>query len=168
MQQNYARVTGISEPLSLDSLVEDALRMSAGNLERKGIEVERDYEATDPVFGERHKVLQILINFIRNAKHALAEGAPAKKRLTVRTHRMGPDTLGVSITDNGLGIPQENLTRIFSHGFTTRKDGHGFGLHSAALAAKELGGRIIAASDGPARGATFTLELPLAQMEVAA
>jgi two-component system NtrC family sensor kinase len=61
-----------------------------------------------------------------------------------------------------VGIAPENLTRIFSHGFTTRTDGHGFGLHSAALAAQQMGGRLTAQSDGPGRGATFTLELPVA------
>jgi signal transduction histidine kinase len=59
------------------------------------------------------------------------------------------------------GFHQENLIRIFSHGFTTRKDGHGFGLHSGALAAREMGGRLSVQSEGPGRGATFTLELPL-------
>jgi signal transduction histidine kinase len=64
------------------------------------------------------------------------------------------------VADNGIGIPAENLTRIFNHGFTTRKNGHGFGLHSGALAAKEMGGALAVHSDGPGCGATFTLELP--------
>ena len=59
-----------------------------------------------------------------------------------------------------MGIAPENLTRIFSHGFTTRREGHGFGLHSGALAAREMDGRLVASSDGPGKGATFTLELP--------
>ena len=67
----------------------------------------------------------------------------------------------VSIADNGVGIAPENLTRIFAHGFTTRKDGHGFGLHSGALAAQEMGGTLTAESEGPGRGATFTLTLPI-------
>ena len=62
--------------------------------------------------------------------------------------------------DNGIGIPPENLTRIFNHGFTTRKDGHGFGLHSGALAAKEMGGSLTVHSGGTGQGAAFTLELP--------
>jgi len=66
------------------------------------------------------------------------------------------------VIDNGIGIPPENMGRIFNHGFTTRDSGHGFGLHSAALAAQELGGSLRAESDGPGRGATFVLELPLA------
>jgi signal transduction histidine kinase len=65
------------------------------------------------------------------------------------------------VIDNGEGIAAENLTRIFAHGFTTKKDGHGFGLHSCVLAAREMGGSLLAASDGPGRGAAFTLVLPL-------
>jgi len=165
MQQNYARITGLAEPLPPDHLVEDALRMTVSNPEQEGIEIVREYDAKDLVFAERHKVLQILVNLFGNAKQALDEGAPAQKRLTVRTRRIGKDTVALTVTDNGAGIPNENLTRIFGHGFTTRKDGHGFGLHSAALAAKEMGGRLIAESGGLSHGATFTLELPVAQME---
>jgi signal transduction histidine kinase len=65
------------------------------------------------------------------------------------------------VIDNGVGIPAENLTRIIAHGFTTRKNGHGFGLHCGALAAREMGGALTAQSEGPGRGATFVLELPL-------
>jgi signal transduction histidine kinase len=73
----------------------------------------------------------------------------------------GHNRVKISVIDNGIGIPRQNLTQIFAHGFTTRKDGHGFGLHSGALAAKELGGALLVHSDGPGQGAVFTLELPL-------
>jgi two-component system, NtrC family, sensor kinase len=168
MQQNYARVTGHTEPMPPETLVEDALRMTTANLQRSGIEVIRKYESKDSILAERHKVLQILVNLIRNAQHAITEARPEKKQLTVRIHHAGPRTLAITVSDNGIGIPPENLTRIFSHGFTTRKDGHGFGLHSAALSAQQMGGCIVAHSDGPGRGASFSLELPLGQMEVAA
>jgi C4-dicarboxylate-specific signal transduction histidine kinase len=113
------------------------------------------------VIVERHKVLQILVNLIRNAKYACDESGRRDKRLVVRV-TSGDGCVKISTTDNGIGIPPENLTRIFNHGFTTRKDGHGFGLHSGALAAKEMGGTLVAQSDGPGTGASFTLSLPLA------
>jgi two-component system NtrC family sensor kinase len=78
----------------------------------------------------------------------------------VRLEAVGHTRFRFQVTDNGVGIAADNLTRIFQHGFTTRKEGHGFGLHSAALTARELGGSLAAASEGPGRGATFTLELP--------
>jgi signal transduction histidine kinase len=151
-----------------DSLVEDALRMTMANLQRHSIEVIRKFETRDVIVAERHKVLQILVNLIRNAQHAITEAASADGQLTVRIHHAGPRILAITVSDNGIGIPPENLTRIFSHGFTTRKDGHGFGLHSAALAARQMGGCIVAHSDGPGHGASFSLELPLAELEVAA
>jgi len=114
-----------------------------------------------PITVEKHKVLQILVNLIRNAKHACDESGRKDKQVTVRIAK-GGGRITVSVTDNGVGIPPENMTRIFNHGFTTRKDGHGFGLHSGALAAKEMGGSLSVTSDGLGHGATFTLELPVA------
>jgi C4-dicarboxylate-specific signal transduction histidine kinase len=110
---------------------------------------------------EKHKALQILVNLIRNARHACTDSERADKCVTVRlTHSAG--WMRISVSDNGVGILPEHLTRVFNHGFTTRKNGHGFGLHSGALAAKEMGGKLTAHSDGPGRGAMFTLELPVA------
>ena len=110
---------------------------------------------------DKHKVLQILVNLIRNAKYAMDATARRDKRLTVSI-RLNPENfVELSVTDNGIGISRDNLTRIFSHGFTTKRDGHGFGLHSGAIAAREMGGRLYARSDGANQGATFILELPL-------
>jgi PAS domain S-box-containing protein len=162
MQQNYARVVGVTEKVKVTDLVEDALRLNSGTLARHEVELAREYEPELPeVIVERHKVLQILVNLIRNAKYACDESGRRDKRLVVRV-TSGDGCVKISTTDNGIGIPPENLTRIFNHGFTTRKDGHGFGLHSGALAAKEMGGTLVAQSDGPGTGASFTLSLPLA------
>jgi signal transduction histidine kinase len=168
MQQNYARVAGLMETVPPETLVDDALRMTTGSLQRHHIEVIRDYEECVPVNVERHKVLQILVNLIRNAKHSLDEASPASKLLTIRIRKTDDGFVAIVIQDNGTGIAPENLTRIFSHGFTTRKGGHGFGLHSAALAAQQMHGRLAAVSDGLGKGASFTLELPLASTEVPA
>jgi C4-dicarboxylate-specific signal transduction histidine kinase len=112
------------------------------------------------VLADKHKILQILVNLIRNAKYALDDGSPAEKKMILRVAANGDRQVKISVADNGVGIPAENLTRIFGHGFTTRKDGHGFGLHSGAMTAKELGGSLTAHSDGPGKGAAFTLEIP--------
>ena len=159
MQQSYASVSGVSETAAVSDLAEDALRMNASALARHGLSVVRAYEPGLMVTVERHKVLQILVNLIRNAKYACDDSGRTDKQVTVRTSREG-DRIRIAVIDNGIGIPRENLIRIFAHGFTTRKDGHGFGLHSGALAAKELGGALAVHSDGPGLGATFTLELP--------
>ena len=161
MQQNYAKVRGATETVIVTDLVEDAFRMNRAALDRHEVQLCREYDSTHvaKITVEKHKVMQILVNLVRNAKYACSESGQPDKRVTVRVTN-GDDRIRISLVDNGVGIVEENLSRIFSHGFTTRKNGHGFGLHSAALAAQEMGGTLTAYSDGPGRGATFTLELP--------
>jgi PAS domain S-box-containing protein len=159
-QQNYARNAGVLENVHLRDLVEDALTMHKGALGRHSVKVIREYSDAPPILVDKHRVLQILINLLHNAKYAVDEGGAPEKRVTVRVGKNGGNTVRVSIIDNGIGIPPENLSRIFEHGFTTRKSGHGFGLHSGALTARELGGVLTAHSDGLGTGAKFVLELP--------
>lgn len=161
MQQNYAKVSGVFENLPLDRLVEDAIAMNYGAFERHGVAVERHFAPAPHARVDRHKVLQILINLIRNAKYALDDVDKPDKTITISIDRADDQVL-VAVADNGIGIPAENLDRIFGHGFTTRKTGHGFGLHSGALAAKEIGGSLSVHSDGIGHGATFTLALQVA------
>jgi PAS domain S-box-containing protein len=161
MQQNYAKISGMAETVTLEDLVEDAVKMHGASYARHGIVLERDFEKLPPVEVDKHKVLQILVNLLHNSKHACDATNQSEKRVTIRIHASGTDRVKIEVADNGVGIAPENLTRIFSQGFTTRKGGHGFGLHSGVLAAKEMGGTLTAASDGPGRGAAFTLELPL-------
>jgi len=165
MQQSYAQVSGLSETVNITELVEDALRMNAGAFTRHEILLVREYAPHEPAITvERHKVLQILVNLVRNAKYACDESGRTDKRLTVRVAN-GGGRVKISIMDNGVGISPDNLTRIFNHGFTTKKDGHGFGLHSGALAAREMGGSLNVHSDGSGQGATFTLELPVSSAD---
>jgi PAS domain S-box-containing protein len=165
MQQSYAKVSGVTETVSATDLVEDALRMNDGAFTRHEVRVVREFSDVPPITTEKHKVLQILVNLMRNAKYALDEGGRSEKLMRVRVERNGHGTIKISVIDDGVGIPPENLTRIFNHGFTTRKAGHGFGLHSGALAARELGGSLTAHSNGPGLGAVFTLELPASRPE---
>jgi C4-dicarboxylate-specific signal transduction histidine kinase len=160
-QQNYARIFGVAESVYLPDLVEDALRMNEESLARHQVQVVRDYAAGLPrITMDKHKALQVITNLIRNAKNACDDSTQPVRRLTVRVGQE-EGRIKVSVSDNGVGIAEENITRIFSHGFTTRKDGHGFGLHSGAISAQEMGGKLTATSDGLGRGATFTLELPV-------
>lgn len=159
VQQGYAHVSGVKEITSIQALVEDSLQMNINSLGHHGIKLVREFDAVPPINIDKHKVLQILVNLVRNAKHACQESSRPDKMITMRIAE-GSGRIRISVTDNGAGILHENLTRIFNHGYTTRKDGHGFGLHSGALAAKEIGGSLVAHSEGLGKGATFTLELP--------
>lgn len=168
MQQSYAGTAGVEETVVLADLMEDAMMLNASSLGKHEIEVIRDYIPFPPVQIQKQKVLQILVNLIRNARDALVDSGAKDRRLTLRI-RIGdePDKIvEIDVIDNGVGIREENLTKIFSHGFTTKKHGHGFGLHSSANAAQELGGKLTAYSDGPGQGAVFTLELPFKPVEV--
>ena len=160
MQQSYAKVSGVLENLAPHELVEDALRMSSASLAHHRIELVREFDPVPPVLVDRHKVLQILVNLVSNAKNAL-DARPQGRRLTVRIAHGENHLVRVEVVDNGAGIALENLTRIFQHGFTTRKSGHGFGLHSGANAARELGGNLTVHSEGPGHGAIFILKLPV-------
>jgi ligand-binding sensor domain-containing protein/signal transduction histidine kinase len=160
MQQSYAQVSGIVDKQSIPTLVEDALRMHAAALARHQVHVIRQFDPVPDAVVDKHKILQILVNLISNAKYALSESAATERRLTLGVKRDGDNLVRVSVADNGVGIPEENLDRIFSLGFTTRQKGHGLGLHSAFFAAREMGGTLLVHSDGPGKGATFTLVFP--------
>ena len=163
MQQAYATTAGLVEPLDPRALMEDALRINADSLHRHQVEVRQDFHPVPGIFAEKAKVLQILVNFIRNAQHACDEANPSRKQIVLQLDTTPErDRVRLTVQDNGIGIPAENLTRIFGHGFTTRANGHGFGLHSAANAAREMKGVIKVHSAGPGQGASFTLELPAA------
>lgn len=161
-QQKNAKIGGATEAIAPTELVEYALSMTEASLHRHGIVVSREYMQTQPVHVPRQRVLQILVNLIRNAKDSMLEKDDPKKQLIVGVRASAADRAQIFVSDNGLGIDRENLDRIFSFGFTTKQSGHGFGLHSSILAAKELGGSLTAQSPGPGRGATFVLDLPTA------
>lgn len=163
LQQDFAKTPhGVAERLSLVDVIEDALRIEQPSYQRYGIAIDRQFAALDAVLCDRHKILQIVTNLVSNARHAVSQQPSERRRVTVRVHKIGRDHV-IDVEDSGCGIPQANLSRVFSLGFTTRADGHGFGLHSSACSAAELGGKLTCHSDGPDRGAQFRLTLPLAE-----
>ena len=164
MQQSYAVTTRIIDPVQVRELVEDALRMNQESMAQRQIAVVKEFADVPPVLLDKHSMLQILVNLIANARQALdsVTDRPRRMMLGVDVAGVDPDRrLLVRVADNGEGIAAENLSRLFVHGFTTRQNGHGFGLHSCALAAKNMRGKLMAHSDGPGKGAMFTLELPM-------
>ena len=159
-QQSHATVSGLIEVIAIIDLLEIAMEMNVEAFARHRIQVVRNYSAKPLVAVDKHNILQILVNLIRNAKAALVTSQKDDKCLTLGVDLYKDHHVTITIRDNGIGIAPENLTRIFSFGFTTKNDGHGFGLHSGALSAKESGGSLTAFSNGIGKGAVFTLELP--------
>ncbi|MBA7659366.1 Adaptive-response sensory-kinase SasA [subsurface metagenome] len=166
MQQSYAKVSGVEVQTSLSKLAEDAIQINIAGLERHGTRLIREFDELGDVEIDKQKVLQVLVNLISNAKYALSGSKREEKLLTIRIYKHGEDRFRIEVADNGVGISEDNLTKIFSHGFTTKEHGHGFGLHSCALASKEMGGSLTVHSEGLGQGATFTLELPFKPVEV--
>jgi len=165
LQQSHAKAKGLIEATSIAELVENTLQINAEALTRDNVQVKRNLATLPILMLDRHKVLQILTNLISNATYAMSESGRPDKVLTIHAKETKSGRLRIDVCDNGVGIPPENLTRIFEHGFTSKKKGYGFGLHSTALSANELNGWIAARSGGPGKGAVFTVELPLQTQE---
>jgi two-component system NtrC family sensor kinase len=162
-QQPLARSTSALEEIDPTSVMEDALRINGAALQQHGIQIERRFGQVAAITADRHQIVQVLVNFVSNAVRSLVEHAAGDKTLvvTIGTEGADGDRIRWQVQDNGVGIPAENLTRIFQFGFTTKRQGRGgLGLHTAALAANLMAGSLHVHSDGIGRGATFYLELP--------
>ena len=161
-QQNFAGRSGALERLSLATIIDQAISISNQALAPAGIEIVHEPEPLPDFDLDSTRLLEVLVNLFQNAKQAIRGQRRGRGRIEVITE-LSPDssTVRVCVKDDGPGIAPENLARIFQHGFTTRREGHGFGLHTSANAAKEMGGRLWAESEGLGRGATFNLEIPV-------
>jgi signal transduction histidine kinase len=162
IQQDYARGGSHVESIELASIVDDALTTIRDASASANILIEKSIVQQHEVCGDRHKLLQILINLVSNATHALSASEANDRRISIR---VGQDdvTTTIAVEDSGIGIAEEDMTKIFQLGFTTKRNGHGFGLHSSALLAIEMDGRLTVASQGRGCGATFTLAFPHSQ-----
>jgi signal transduction histidine kinase len=163
MQNGYARSGGVLEEIEVATLIEQAIGLGCGDTERHGVEIVRRVAPEFAVTIDRHRVLQILVNLLANARDSIAQhtksGTATDRRITV-TAAVEPSWLALTVEDTGGGIAPESLLKIFSAGFTTKPKGHGYGLHSSALAAEQLGGTLRCSSEGLGRGATFVLRVP--------
>ncbi|MBC7782872.1 MAG: histidine kinase, partial [Burkholderiales bacterium] len=162
-QQSMAKKSDVQTPVDVAKLIETAINMQ-GPRQFDGVQIERNYSEDQSVLLDQHKVLQILINLISNARQAVACRAAGERKIGLCVEiDSGPDGSRVrfGVSDNGVGIARQNLAKIFAHGFTTKKEGHGFGLHGSANSAREMGGTLTVASEGIDQGATFTLEIPV-------
>ncbi len=161
LQQSKARVQQSIEDLDPESMFQEALRVNAVSVKRHQIHIKRDFENGATVPANRHMVLQILVNLVANAIEAMADIEILQRVLILKASRCANDTLCFSVKDRGIGINSEMRQKVFDYGFTTRKTGHGFGLHSCLELAGQMEGSLSAESEGLGMGATFLLSLPL-------
>ncbi|WP_428261732.1 sensor histidine kinase [Haliangium sp.] len=159
-QQAYGRQGSVSEPCTVAELVDVAMSLHAPSWARHGITVERHLTELPPLVTNKNQVIEILVNLIGNARHALESCDHPDKRLALRGEPVGEDWVRIVVEDNGVGIAPEVMPKLFELGFTTKADGTGLGLHAGANAAQRLGGRLSCDSEGPGKGARFILELP--------
>lgn len=160
LQQAFSKNVSLIESTRLQQVIEDAIQINAVALDRHRINVTCQLEPLPPIPCDRHRLLQIVVNLLSNAKNAAGAAEQEEKHVLVSLKKAAPGTIRIEVSDNGIGIPEDKLTDIFTFGFTTRKEGHGYGLHTAALNARQLGGTLVALSGGPGQGATFRLDLP--------
>lgn len=159
-QQSFAVKTSLEEELQLAERLEEAVRITQqASHQDPDLKIIREYEELPDVLVDKHRLLEILVNLVQNARQSMWQSdAPSTLRLSIERHG---ERVRIRVSDSGAGIPADVLPKIFNLGFTTKKKGHGYGLHTAANAAAEMGGTLHAESDGPGRGATFVLDLPM-------
>ncbi len=161
-QQSLSGQSGITSMIDIREVVRDALTIHAGALKRSSVCVLEDHEKDLVWQGDRSKLAQIILNLVVNAEEALVCSSALERLLSIRTFSGTDGSVEIRISDNGIGMTPETMGKLFTYGFTTKSSGHGFGLHSSALAAQELHGSLRAFSDGPDLGITFFLTLPSA------
>ena len=159
-QQDLAKPNGITEPISIVALVEEALVANQELLEASQIEVSREFHEIPQLIVDKYQVLEVMVDVIRNACQAMA--SVTAKHLVVRAKLIPgpPDSVCLEVQDSGVGIVPEDLIKIFGQGYSAKNGGRGMSLHSGALIAKNIGGALRAHSEGLGHGATFSLDLP--------
>lgn len=160
-QQSYAIRSELVEWTSASEQLDQALKICDRALSVDlELQVVKEYDDDVRIRVDKHKLLEILVNLIQNARQSMQDARAHPRRLTLRTRR-ADGSICIEVSDSGKGIEEEHLVQMFTLGFTTKPSGHGFGLHTSANAATEMGGSLTASSDGPGRGATFSLTLPI-------
>ncbi|MDQ8187276.1 ATP-binding protein [Pelagicoccus sp. SDUM812002] len=159
-QQTHAKRVGVEQEVHIAELLESALTVTLGESYENSYTIERDYDWDLVSYTDKHLVLDVVINLIKNAKESMSHLAAKQRLLRLSCRSAELNKTQISITDNGSGIAPESKSKLFTHGFTTKSDGHGFGLHGSANALKSIGGSLKLESEGPAKGATATIALP--------
>ena len=159
-QQQFASSSSAYEWATVSDLIEDTININREIIDQHNFNIIKEFESINDVNIEKFKVMQILVNLISNAKDAILESKTKNPTIILRVRNLNEDNIEITVQDNGIGISEEIHKKVFSYGFTTKKTGHGFGLHSCALTAKEMGGSLVMQSNGHKFGAKFILVIP--------
>lgn len=161
--QAMAKSAGQAEQISLANVLSHAMELSFQPGDEKWITIRPNYQQVPTVLVDQHQLLQILVNLLRNAKQSMLQQVQDSHDLNLSVKYQDDDEASVVMTiqDSGIGIAPEDLSKMFTRGFTTKTDGNGIGLHSSILAIQNMGGSMHVQSEGVGRGATFTLTFPV-------
>lgn len=167
MQNAYARIRSAAEPTRIGEVISEAVEIGCPPNRRGDITLDVAVDeslATTSVMADRHRILQILVNLVSNARDAVQSHQGAQQRIAIAAERDGL-RLHVRVIDSGVGIAPELAAKIFGAGVTSKSNGHGYGLHSSALAARQMNGTLECTSPGTGKGATFTLSIPFEELK---
>ncbi|MEZ6003526.1 MAG: CHASE4 domain-containing protein [Planctomycetota bacterium] len=157
-QQSYTCAKDLREVTQLSKLLDEAARIAEQSMfHDPNLVVTREYQDLPEMEVDRHRILEILINLVTNARQAMDGASP--REIVLRLYQR-EDRVFLEVQDTGKGMTPEELQKAFNAGFTTKPSGQGYGLHSSANAATEIGGKLRAHSPGRGQGATFVLEIP--------
>ena len=162
LQMRYARLYGDLEDVDVNHLVDDALRMLDDSLRKRSVTVTRNFARVPPVRIEQAKLIQIIVNLLKNGFEAMEEIAPEERHITISTYLENgtPPAVVLAIKDTGVGFSAVVQKQLFVFGYTTKSKGSGFGLHSCANYLIANNGSISAYSEGEGKGAEFVVRLP--------
>lgn len=167
LQMRYAKISDQTGLVNVASLAQDAINITANDIAKRKITVTMNLEETPPIRAEETKLLQVMVNLIKNSYEAMDAHPDGKREITISTGvRDGePPSVLFSVKDNGCGFSPEDKTKIFTYGYSTKKRGSGFGLHSCANTILANHGSLEALSRGQGQGAEFSILLPLEDIE---
>lgn len=161
IQQNYAHSQDLSEPIELSMLLDESIKIMSPICKKNRIKIEISILINQnfTVIAPRIKLLNIIINLLKNAIEAIISAKKESDRYIKIVVEGNNGNTEIKIRDNGIGISEENMKHIFEYGFSTKTDGHGFGLHFCANAVKEMGWKLKAQNNSPESGAEFIITI---------
>ena len=157
LQQFYASGSQeIKEQVDLNDLLEDAVRLQMGTLERRGIAVKRAFlEPMPKLLIDKNRLMQVIVNLVKNSCEAIemqqSDLAPKVIELKTFAHN---DRLGFEIVDNGIGIDPADIDRVLELG-QSQKGSSGFGLYYCKMFVENSHGTLVFFSRGPGKGASI-------------
>jgi len=153
------------KPLDVNNLINETVMLIATDATVRNDTLKIELEDNLPLIrGDRIQLQQVVLNLISNSFDAL-EGSQGIREILIRTKRLDNDRIMVEVKDSGCGIPPQNISKLFTHFFTSKPDGLGMGLSISRSIIEAHGGRLDV-NNNPGSGATFYFTIPVNKKDV--